>query len=116
MQKIFLNGKIHRATITSKNVEYEGSITIDPALMRASGIEEGELVQVVNVNNGARFETYVISGEESSGVISLNGAAARLGEVGDKVIIMSYAIFDMNEKRSPKVVLVDSKNMITQVL
>ncbi len=112
MQKIFLNAKIHRATITDKNLEYEGSITIDPVLTRAVGIEEGELVQVVNLNNGARFETYVIDGEENSGTISLNGAAARLGEVGDKVIIMAYAIFDANEKHQPKIIILDSKNKI----
>ncbi len=112
MQKIFLSSKIHRATITSKNLEYEGSITIDSALMRAAGIEEGELVQVVNVNNGNRFETYAIKGKENSGIISLNGAAARLGEIGDTVIIMSYAIFDVNEPHTPKIVFVDSKNRI----
>lgn len=112
MQKIFLNSKIHRATITSKNLEYEGSITIDGTLMKAAGIEEGELVQVVNVNNGNRFETYVIKGEENSGTISLNGAAARLGEIGDKIIIMAYAIFDAKEKHEPKIVFVDSKNKI----
>lgn len=112
MQKIFLNAKIHRATITDKNLEYEGSITIDPVLTKAVGIEEGELVQVVDVNNGSRFETYVINGEEHSGIISLNGAAARLGEIGDKVIIMAYAIFDVRENHEPKVVILDSNNKI----
>jgi aspartate 1-decarboxylase len=112
MQKIFLNAKIHRATITDKNLEYEGSITIDPVLTKAVGIEEGEMVQVVNLNNGTRFETYVINGEENSGIISLNGAAARLGEIGDKVIIMAYAIFGANEKHDAKIVIVDSKNKI----
>jgi|UniRef100_A0A7V3RFG8 aspartate 1-decarboxylase len=116
MQKIFLNAKIHRATVTSKNVEYEGSITIDSSLIEAVGIEEGELVQVVNVNNGARFETYVIRGEENSGIISLNGAAARLGEIGDKVIIMAYALFDLNERHNPKVIVLDSQNKINRVL
>ncbi len=115
MQKIFLSAKIHRATITDKNLEYEGSITIDPVLTRAAGIEEGELVQVVNINNGARFETYVINGEENSGIISLNGAAARLGEIGDKVIIMAYAIFNVNEKHEPKIIIVDSKNKIAKL-
>ena len=86
--------KIHRATVTEANLNYMGSITIDEALMEAAGIMPNEKVQVVNNNNGARFETYVIKGTRDSGVICLNGAAARLAQPGDVVIIISYAIMD----------------------
>ncbi len=116
MKKFFLHAKIHRARITGKSLDYEGSITIDSALMKAVGIEEGELVQVVNVDNGARFETYVIKGPENSGAIELNGAAARMGELGDKVIIMAYALFDEKEAHKAKTVVLDSKNRINRVL
>ncbi|WP_288054074.1 aspartate 1-decarboxylase [Caloranaerobacter azorensis] len=89
--------KIHRATVTEANLNYVGSITIDEALMEAAGIIENERVQVVNINNGARLETYVIKGERNSGVICLNGAAARLVQPGDKVIIMAYCWVDKDE-------------------
>lgn len=87
--------KIHKATITEANLNYMGSITIDEALMEATNILEGERVQIVNNNNGERLETYVIKGERNSGVICLNGAAARKAQVGDTVIIISYAYMDM---------------------
>lgn len=94
--------KIHRATITQANLNYVGSITIDEALMEASNIMEGERVQIVNNNNGERLETYVIPGERNSGVICLNGAAARKCEVGDIVIIISYAFMTPEEAKDYK--------------
>ncbi|EAJ5792960.1 aspartate 1-decarboxylase, partial [Campylobacter coli] len=95
MNITLLKSKIHRASVTEARLDYVGSISIDEKLLQASGILEYEKVQVVNVNNGARFETYTIATQEE-GVVCLNGAAARLAEVGDKVIIMSYA--DFNEE------------------
>ncbi|MBR6879111.1 MAG: aspartate 1-decarboxylase [Bacteroidales bacterium] len=107
-----LKGKIHRATVTQAELDYVGSITIDRALMGAAGIREYERVQVVDVNNGNRLETYVIPGERNSGVICLNGAAARLVEIGDKVIIMAYVWLDEHEleTHAPTVVFVDHEN------
>ena len=106
------HGKIHRATVTEANLNYMGSITIDEELMELAGILPGERVQIVNNNNGARLETYTIPGERSSGVICLNGAAARLTAIGDTVIIIAYSMMDEKEARtfSPKVVMVDEKN------
>ncbi|WP_202108661.1 aspartate 1-decarboxylase [Succinivibrio dextrinosolvens] len=111
-----MHGKIHRATITEANLEYVGSITIDEDLLEASGILPGEKVQIVNNNNGARLETYTIPGERGSGVICLNGAAARCAMKGDIVIIIAYAQMDEKEARAlkPKVVLVDEKNHIVK--
>jgi len=111
-----MHGKIHRATITEANLEYVGSITIDEDLLEASGILPGEKVQIVNNNNGARLETYTIPGERGSGVICLNGAAARCAMKGDIVIIIAYAQMDEKEARDlkPKVVLVDEKNHIVK--
>lgn len=113
-----LKGKIHRATVTQAELDYVGSITIDKALLEASGIREYERVQVVDVNNGQRLETYVIAGERDSGVICLNGAAARLVEVGDKVIIMAYVWLNEVELESyaPKVVFVDHENKPVQIV
>jgi len=104
--------KIHRATVTEAHLEYEGSITIDRSLLEASDIVPYEMVQVLNINNGERFETYAIPGPKGSGVICLNGAAARLGVAGDKVIIISTATVDESEVPSytPKVVFVNDKN------
>ena len=101
-----LKSKLHMVTVTEANINYMGSITIDEDLMDAAGLIAGEKVQVVNNNNGERFETYVIRGERASGCICLNGAAARKVLVGDTVIIMSYALMDLEEARSfqPKVV------------
>ncbi|MDR3072497.1 MAG: aspartate 1-decarboxylase [Clostridiales Family XIII bacterium] len=106
------HGKIHRATVTEANLEYMGSITIDEELLELSGIVPGERVQIVDNNNGNRLETYVIKGERGSGVICLNGAAARKVTVGDTVIIIAYAIMTPEEAAvyEPKVVMVDEKN------
>ena len=106
------HGKIHRATVTEANLEYMGSVTIDSTLMKLAGILPGERVQIVDNNNGARLETYVIEGEPDSGVICLNGAAARKVTVGDKVIIIAYAMMTPEEAQAcvPKVVMVDDNN------
>lgn len=106
------HAKIHRATVTEANLEYMGSITIDSELLELSGILPGERVQIVDNNNGNRLETYVIAGEAGSGVICLNGAAARKVTVGDTVIIIAYALMNAEEARSfaPKVVMVDAAN------
>ncbi|MBQ5776440.1 MAG: aspartate 1-decarboxylase [Bacteroidaceae bacterium] len=106
-----VKSKIHRATVTQADLNYIGSITIDEDLMDAAGIIANEKVSIVNNNNGARFETYVIRGERGSGVVCLNGAAARLVQPGDVVIIMAYAWMDAEEARTfePKVVFPDSK-------
>ena len=106
-----LKSKIHRATVTEANLNYIGSITIDEALMNAAGIMENERVHIVNNNNGARFSTYVIKGEKNSGVVCLNGAAARLVQPGDVVIIMAYAMMDQEETATfkPKVVFPEAK-------
>ena len=106
------HGKIHRATVTEANLEYKGSITIDSHQLALSGIQPGERVQIVDNNNGNRLETYVIAGEYDSGVICLNGAAARKILVGDTVIIIGYAMMDEKEAKTfePKVVMVDEKN------
>ena len=107
--------KIHRATVTEANLNYVGSITIDSALIEAAGLVEGERVQIVNNNNGERLETYVIRGEEGSGQICLNGAAARKAEIGDMVIIISYGWMTPEEARDykPKVVFPDENNQLT---
>lgn len=112
-----LKGKIHRATVVQAEIDYVGSITIDEELMEAAGILEYERVQVVDVNNGNRLETYVIAGERGSGMICLNGAAAKLVEVGDKVIIMCYAQMTAEEFKDnpPRVVFVDDNNKINRI-
>lgn len=112
-----LKGKIHRATVVQAELNYVGSITVDPELMDAAGILEYEYVQIVDVENGNRFETYTIAGEPGSGMICLNGAAARQVAVGDHVIIMSYAQMTPEEAKEhkPYVVFVDNKNQILQV-
>ena len=107
-----LKSKIHKVSVTQANLQYVGSITIDEALMEAADIIENEKVQVVNVNNGERLETYVIKGERNSGVIGLNGPAARRVQVGDVVIIISYATADRKEAKEyePKLVFPDTKS------
>ena len=117
MQRTMCKGKIHRATVTEANLNYIGSITIDLDLLEASDIYPYEKVQVVNVSNGSRLETYTIAGARGSGVICLNGAAARLNSEGDIVIIISYGQYDEQEIRSlvPHVVFVDADNRITEV-
>ena len=111
-----MHGKIHRATVTEANLNYVGSITIDEDLLDAAGILPGEKVQIVNNNNGARLETYTIPGKRGSGVICLNGAAARCALEGDIVIIIAYAKMDEKEAKAlePKVVLVDKRNHIVK--
>jgi aspartate 1-decarboxylase len=117
MYRTLLNAKIHRAVVTGADVHYIGSISIDRALMDAAGILPHERVQVVDVDNGARLETYVIPAPAGSGQIQLNGAAARLVAVGDRVIVMSYAQVDDAEARDhqPTVVMVDERNAVTEV-
>ena len=107
--------KIHRATVTEAELAYEGSISVDEILLDAADIIPYEMVQVFNINNGQRFETYAIPGPKNSGQICLNGAAARLGVIGDKVIIISSAMVDESDVSSfsPKVVFVNDKNKIT---
>ncbi|HHW28745.1 MAG TPA: aspartate 1-decarboxylase [Syntrophomonadaceae bacterium] len=114
MYRCMLKSKIHRAVLTDTNINYVGSITIDRDLLEAADILPYEKVQVVNNNNGARFETYVIEGEPGSGQVCLNGAAARLGEPGDILIILSYVQVEEEKAREykPRVVFVDEKNRI----
>lgn len=109
-----LKSKIHRAVITDKNINYDGSITIDAALLEKSGINEGEKVYIYNINNGVRFETYVIKGKKNSGEICLNGAAARLAEKGDIIIIAAFGIIDEKEinKHKPKIIRIKGENKI----
>ncbi len=116
MLRQFLFAKIHRAVVTAKDVNYNGSITIDTQLLAETGIQVWERVQVVDVNNGARFETYVIPGEAGKGEIQLNGAAAHLVELGDRVIIMAYAQFNAAEMldHHPIVVIVNEHNQIVE--
>lgn len=118
MYRKLLKSKIHRATITDSNLEYEGSITIDRELMTRAKIVEYELVQVVNLNNGARFETYIIEGEAGSGKIELNGAAARLAHTGDRIIAMSYVMVNEEDLSDwkPTIVLVDDINQVKDIL
>ena len=117
MQLTMLKGKIHRAVVKQAELNYVGSITVDPELMEAAGIYEYELVQIVDVENGNRFETYTIAGEPGSGMICLNGAAARQVQVGDHVIIMCYCQMSPEEvkEHKPKVVFVDDENKIAKV-
>ena len=112
-----LKGKIHRATVVQAELDYVGSITVDEALLEASGILEYEKVQIVDVNNGSRFETYTIAGERGSGMICLNGAAARCVSVGDKIILMAYAQMTPEEAKNhkPTVVFVDDKNQVERI-
>ncbi|WP_100331394.1 aspartate 1-decarboxylase [Bacillus xiapuensis] len=118
MFRMMMNGKIHRATVTEANLHYVGSITIDENLIEAAGMAIHEKVQIVNNNNGARLETYIIPGKRGSGVICLNGAAARLVQPGDVVIIMSYAMVPQEkvQDHQPKVVIVGKDNQIEQLL
>ena len=113
MQRVMLSGKIHRARVTEKSVDYEGSIAVDRDLLERAGIAEYEKVLVANISNGSRVETYAIGGARGSGQVCLNGATARLGEVGDLVIIMSFAVASEEEIRKgwkPKVVAVGPDN------
>ncbi|MDN3426303.1 aspartate 1-decarboxylase [Microbacterium sp. APC 3898] len=118
MLRMMLNSKIHRATVTEADLNYVGSITIDQDLLDAVGMLPNEKVHIVNNNNGARFETYIIAGERGSGVICVNGAAARLVQRGDIVIILSYA-YVMNENardHKPTVAIMDADNQIKEII
>ena len=114
MQITMLQGKIHRATVTQAELDYVGSITVDEDLLDAAGIREYQMVQIVDVNNGNRFETYTIAGERGSGVMCLNGAAARCASVNDKIILMAYAPEEAKENK-PNVVFVNDENKISRV-
>lgn len=118
MIRTVLGGKIHRATVTQANLNYVGSITIDTDLLDAAGIYVNEKVSIVNNNNGERFETYTIAGERGSGIVCLNGAAARKVQQGDIIIIMSYLMMEdeVAKTHQPNVVLVDENNHITECL
>lgn len=117
MFRTMMTAKIHRATVTEANLNYVGSITIDENIMDAVGLLENEKVQIVNNNNGARLETYIIKGERGTGVICLNGAAARLVQPGDKVIIIAYGLMTEEEARTykPKIAIMDDNNQIIQL-
>ncbi len=117
MQRTMLKSKIHRATVTDSDLHYVGSITIDPELLEAADMLEFEQVVVVDVNNGARFETYTIAGERGSGEMKVNGAAARLVHTSDTVIVISYAAYDPDELQNyrPRVVHVGANNEIVNV-
>ena len=112
-----LKGKIHRAVVVQAELDYVGSITVDEDLLDAAGIREYEKVQIVDINNGERFETYTIAGERGSGMICLNGAAARCVQKGDRIIIICYALMSPEEiaENSPKVVFVDDENKVSRV-
>jgi aspartate 1-decarboxylase len=118
MLREMCKSKIHAATVTETNLNYNGSITIDKTLLDAVDILHYERVQVLNINNGTRVETYVIEGERNSGVVCLNGAAARWAQPGDKVIIISYCMVEDKDSRSwrPKIILVDGNNKLTKHL
>jgi aspartate 1-decarboxylase len=116
MRRELCKSKIHGATVTEANLYYEGSLTLDTALIEAADLVPYERIQVVNINNGSRLETYVLPGQPGSGTVALNGAAARLGEVGDRVILISYAQYEEAEVagHEPRVVFVDEKNRILE--
>ena len=118
MFRMMMNSKLHRATVTEADLNYVGSITIDSDLLDAAGMLPNEKVHVVNNNNGARFETYIIAGERGSGVICVNGAAARLVQRGDVVIILSYAYMSDEEARThePTVLIMDEKNGVKEII
>jgi aspartate 1-decarboxylase len=118
MFRFMMKGKIHRATVTEANLNYVGSVTIDKNIMEAADIWPNEKVQIVNNNNGARLETYVIEGERGSGIVCLNGAAARLVQPGDQVIIIAYGMMSEEEAKNyqPKVVIMGDNNKIDQVM
>jgi aspartate 1-decarboxylase len=116
MQLHMLKAKLHRATVTETNLDYHGSITIDEELLEASGILPSEKVEIANVRNGARFATYALVGKRGSGVIGINGAAARLCAKGDKIIVLCFAVMDEKEARAlkPKVLVLDEHNKVAE--
>jgi aspartate 1-decarboxylase len=117
MLQTMLKCKIHRATITDANLNYEGSLTVDSMLMQEAGLVPFEKIKVYNINNGERFDTYVIKGPAGSGVIALNGAAARKGMIGDLIIIVSYAMYSVEELADyyPQIVVLNAENGIKQI-
>jgi aspartate 1-decarboxylase len=117
MMRILCKSKIHRATVTEANLNYKGSLTLDPLLMEAAGLIPFEQVHVLNLNNGARFETYLIEGERGSGTVCVNGAAARLVQVGDPVIVLAYALVPEDELSdfTARIVFVDEHNRVVRV-
>ena len=118
MLRVMMKSKIHGATVTEANLRYTGSITIDRDLLKAADMMPFERVQIVNLNNGTRVETYILEGAAGSGTICMNGAAARWAEVGDKVIIISYGLLDHKEiaRLRPRVVFVDGRNRIPKTI
>ncbi len=118
MYRKMLKSKIHRAVVTGSSLNYIGSITIDKDLLDQAGIKEYELVQVVNINNGARLETYAVKGAEGSGVIEMNGAASRMAEIGDRIIIMTYAYVEepLPDQWQPCILLVNDQNQVEKIL
>lgn len=108
----FLYSKIHRATVTDANLNYVGSITVDAAILEKAGMKEGQKVDILNINNGERFQTYIIAGEAGKKQFCLNGAAARKAAVGDKIIIVAYAFLTPDETITPKIVKLDEYNNI----
>jgi aspartate 1-decarboxylase len=117
MMRILCKSKIHRATVTEANLKYEGSLTLDPLLMEAAGLIPFEQVHVLNLNNGERFETYLIEGERGSGTVCVNGAAARLVQVGDPIIVLAYALVPEDELSdfTARIVFVDEHNRVVRV-
>ena len=117
MMLSMLKSKIHRATVTQADLNYAGSLTLDPLLIEAADMLPNERIQVLNINTGDRFETYIIEGERGSGTVCLNGAAARLGQPGDLIIALTYAAMELEEakKHVPKIVHVDKKNRVLRV-
>jgi len=115
--RILCKSKIHRATVTEANLNYEGSLTLDPLLMEAAGLIPFEQVHVLNLNNGERFETYLIEGERGSGTVCVNGAAARLVQVGDPIIVLAYALVPEDELSdfTARIVFVDEHNRVVRV-
>ncbi|MCB5288525.1 MAG: aspartate 1-decarboxylase [Candidatus Cloacimonetes bacterium] len=118
MLRQILLSKLHRATVKECDLNYNGSIKIDEALLEASGMQESERVDVFNISNGARFSTYIIKGEKGSGMVGINGAAARMAQVGDKVIVVNYGMLDEKELSThrPRIVVLDADNKIESIL
>jgi aspartate 1-decarboxylase len=118
MLKQMLNAKIHRATVTQSDLNYEGSLTIDRDLMDAVGIFSFERIKIYNINNGERFDTYAIEGPRGSGIIGLNGAAARKGMAGDLIIIVTYGIYSEEELQNyhPRIILLNERNQVKETL
>lgn len=118
MFRTLMRAKVHGATLTEANLNYTGSLTLDSGIMEQLGMLPSEQVQVLNLNNGSRLITYLLAGEKGSGVVALNGAAARLGQPGDKVLIVTYAVMSEEEARQfhSKVALVDERNRVVEIL